>query len=147
MTRVLTATLMLGYLLLVPFCFFGGMAMAAMIMPEAPSLTGVNAHAHALSGCTVGAAIGCAHLADPHAPSGGHGDMYLSLTETPLQSLVFVLALVGVGFAIALADFVGPTLLRTWRIIRIASLRAPRAYTRRAFFARLALFEASPNPA
>lgn len=108
-------------------------------------MPGMDGHAHELSGCAAGGAIGCAHLADPHAPAGGHGDMYLSLTETPLQAGILLLALFAVGFAILRIDLARLVNKDVHRVIRIAHLQAPRAYTRRNLFARLALFEASPN--
>ncbi|HSE34970.1 MAG TPA: hypothetical protein VLB83_02495 [Candidatus Paceibacterota bacterium] len=107
-----------------------------------PSMSG---HAHELADCVSGGAIGCAHLADPHAPAGGHGDMYLSLTETPLQSGILLLVLLAVGFAILRINGAQLVRISAHDVMRTAHLRAPRAYTRRDLFARLALFETSPN--
>lgn len=142
MTRALAFLLTLGYLLLVPFCFFGGMAMANVAMPE---MDGMSTHAHALTGCAAGPAIGCAHLADPHAPGGGHGDMYLSLTETPFQSGILLIVFLAIVFTILRVDLAALTIAAVRRVIQTTALCAPRAYTRRDLFARLALFEASPN--
>ena len=143
MKRLLVTLLMVGYLALVPFCFFGGGVVAsaqAMDMGLMSPMQGMNDCGMPAFGCSVasGAMGSFIH----------HVEMYLSLTSTAPSAL-------GSFALIALLLFVTVFLVfKIWRL----SLPAQTGYLQNSraredgqvkaqsvFLRWLSLFESSPN--
>ena len=149
MKRLIVILLMVGYLALVPFCFFGGGVMASaqtmdMGLMSSMPMQGMNECGIPVFGCSVasGAMGSFIH----------HVEMYLSLTSTAPSAL-------GSFALIALLVFVTVFLVfKIWRL----SLPAQTGYLPRylqnrraredgqvkaqsAFLRWLSLFESSPN--
>lgn len=145
MERLAATLVLLGYVLLVPFCFFGGMTMAHTAMDM--EMIGAPMSDMDMGDC--GLAIGgCAAHGGVFGTIAHHVGMYLSLTSgTP--GVVSVLFAIAALFAFSLFS---AYLLRCLRAILSASRRslawvAERTHTvaEHRLLTWLALFETSPN--
>lgn len=143
--QFIATTLLLGYIALVPFCFFGGMLMA-----NADTMNMMSGVAHQMDDCGMPLG-GCAHGMEA---SGGmdttshHVGMYNSITQTPLMDFSIVLAalisivLIAFGLAHSWRDLLlsqVPIRLRIRRTEEVPSV------TRASILTWLSLFETSPN--
>ena len=146
MKRLVTTALLFGYVLLVPFCFFGGALSVHAIGMDmgGGALHQMNDCAMQLGGCGEGAATGAMD------PVAHHLGMYNSITQTPLAAPLILMTLV-VAFSLSLVWFTQQ--LRSTRsadtVFRLALQRErkrPRA-TRQHILVWLSLFETSPNRA
>ena len=134
MKRLLATFLLLGYVLLVPFCFFGGMVFASA------------GHMN-MSDMQMGA------MPDmPATPSGidfaaDHVGMYNSITQTPLTALALLAVSMTVVFLFGFALMV--SLLRTSIAETVAYGRTRKREAQYHATIRirhwLSLFESSPN--
>jgi len=146
MKRLVATALLFGYILLVPFCFFGGaLSVHAIGMHmEGGAVHQMNDCALSLGGCAQGTVTG---VMDPVAH---HLGMYNAVTHTPLATPLILMALV-VALSLALVWFTQE--LRSTRsadtVFRLPLQRErkrPRA-TQRHILVWLSLFETSPNRA
>lgn len=142
MKRVTATFLLLGYALLVPFCFFGGMLAANAHTMNMPGGTHQMPIASA-SDCGM-QLPGCANGMDPVEH---HMSMFNSLTQTPLTALSLLLAALVVSFAL--------TFWFTYRLLALALLsdsyhpparaEQPKSATKQRILTWLSLFETSPT--
>ena len=144
MKRFIAISLLLGYIMLVPFCFFGGALMAdmsAMDMSGSPMLS--------MNDCGMSVA-GCAGSTDTGAMGmiAHHVGMYLSITQTPLVALLAITMMVVSLFLV--------TFVVTRQLIGELYTSSPLRFNRRVFdkprnlskqrlLTWLSLFETSPN--
>lgn len=136
MKQFVATLLLLGYVMLVPFCFFGGMLMAntgTMHMDDC----GMS-----LGGCAHGTGAGGMDTVSHHV------GMYNSITQTPLAalSLVFLAATAFLLSAFSLSfDWIAS--LRREKSLRFFTRRkdGPRNKIKRLVLTWLSLFETSPN--
>ena len=144
MKGIIATSLLLGYIMLVPFCLFGG----AMLMEHIDTMEMAANPAHHLHDCGVPFA-GCAHTADSGAMDTivHHVSMYLSITQTPLAALSLIMAVLSLLFLFAprislnglRALFVQTSHVLTKRTDK------PHISSKQKILAWLSLFEASPN--
>jgi len=142
MKRFAVILLIAGYIMLVPFCFFGGILMANGDMMD------MIAHpAHQMSDC--GMPLGaCTHGAGAMDTTAHHVSMYNSITQTPLAALTVLMALLTVSFAVSLYSIYGwpPTLLAQTSLYRPPRRQSePESRTKQRILTWLSLFETSPN--
>jgi len=144
MKRLTATVLLVGYALLVPFCFFGGvLAVSAHTM-------NMQAGAHQMPMTSASASDcgmqlpGCANGMDPVAH---HMSMFNSLTQTPLTALSLLLAVIVVSLAI--------TFSFTYRLLALsfhsdsyhplARADQPKSAIKQHILTWLSLFETSPT--
>ncbi len=142
MRKISATFVLLGYILLVPFCFFGN----AMITHADSDNMSSNA-VHHIDDC--GMPFGCGHANEAGLVDVAvhHISMYLSLTQTPLAAFsLFVTILVLQLLAIL---GVSGNLLRTLFLqtssLLVRRMEEPHISTKQKILAWLSLFEASPN--
>lgn len=146
MKRIVATTILLGYVTLVPFCFFGGMLSAQASTMEMDM--GVSP-VHQVSDC--GMLIpGCAQSMDVGAIGSmlDHVGMYLSLSQTPLQALplmMAIIALVILAVAGLIAVYLRLFLARVFAYRRLPRVGKSHNKIRQSILTWLSLFEASPN--
>ena len=145
MKRLVGTSLLLGYIMLVPFCLFG----SALLMQHIDTAEMAANPAHHMHDCGVPFS-GCAHTAETGAMDTAvhHVSMYLSITQTPLAIFSFVVAVILVlslvlfgTFYNWLSAFTQNFSLRTFNGRR----DLPRNATKQDILAWLSLFETSPN--
>jgi hypothetical protein len=143
MKRFIATTLLLGYIALVPFCFFGGMLMAnADTMNMAGAAHQMDDCGMPLGGCANGMGSGGMDTTSHHV------GMYNSITQTPLMDFSIVLAALVSILLIAFSSG------HNW-LSALSSLVAVRPRIRRTeeiantprtgILTWLSLFETSPN--
>ena len=145
MRQFISTLLLLGYVMLVPFCFFGGMLAANMSMSDV-----VGSPVHQMNDCGM-SLPGCAHKGE----TGGMGaidhhiSMYGSITQTPLVAALIML----VTMVVLLLTVFGLTVEQLFRIALLRThLRPPRGRsdepqsgTPQTLLTWLSLFENSPT--
>lgn len=144
MKRFVAVSLLVGYVMLVPFCFFGGMLMANA---HTMNMTGTPPHqmddCGMLGGCTHGAQSGAIDSIAHHL------GMYNSLTHTPLTTLsIIMMALLAVFLfaALRLAHYwLRIFLTQTSLLPPIQRADKLRSKIKQHILTWLSLFEASPN--
>lgn len=142
MNRLVATLLLFGYVMMVPFCFFGG-----MLMTNAHTMDMIGNPVHQMDGCTM-PMMGCANSGAMGAFDVAlhHVDMYLSISQTPLTTLSSITAMTLVLLFVVL----------TYRVLGVLFAQsAPRLFARRTDKLRsrvrqqlltwLSLFETSPN--
>jgi hypothetical protein len=143
MNRIVATFLLIGYLTLVPFCFFGGALMANMDMEH---VTG--SPMHQMNGCEM-VMEGCAQSSGMSAIDlvAHHVGMYLSISQTPLVMLsLFIAVALSLLFVISVFAqqlsllFARPTLRLFAR-----GLDDPCSKARQYLLTWLSLFETSPT--
>ncbi|HEY9585401.1 MAG TPA: hypothetical protein VJJ02_02300 [Candidatus Paceibacterota bacterium] len=144
MKHLVPTVLLFGYIMLVPFCFFGGTVMA-----NTDTINMIGSPTHQMDDCGIPMA-GCAHPSDAGAMGmiTHHVGMYLSISQTPLVALAMVVMIA------SLVLFTVFGLIRWWLHVFLArhSL-CPVPCTKKKFFNQLrqnfltwlSLFETSPN--
>lgn len=142
--KLIATSLLLGYVMLVPFCFLGGALVA-----NADTMNMVNSVAHQnmddcgmpLGGCANGMGAGGMDTTSHHV------GMYNSITQTPLVDLSIILAML---ISVILVVF---SLQHNWLSVFFSQV-AIRPQTRRteempktwaSILTWLSLFETSPN--
>lgn len=146
MKRSVTASLLLGYVLLVPFCFFGG-----AFSGNVASMNMIGNPAHQMTDCSIPLG-GCAQSTGSGAVDSvaHHVGMYNSITQTPLAVLSTMMTIMAVFLLLAVA----PSSYYNWLNIfsSQSSLRPlarrtnePRSNTPQSILIWLSLFETSPN--
>lgn len=144
MNRIITTSLLVGYFLLVPFCFFGGMLMANT---ETMNMVGGTSSQMDDCGMSIG---GCTHGAE----SGGidatthHVGMYHSITQTPLIALSLVLAALTLAFLVVfgfVSNLLSTLFFKNSPQYQIRRVDEPCSKTRQSILTWLSLFETSPN--
>lgn len=133
MKRSLALLIIVGYLALVPFCFFGG-----MLSMSAHAMTHAAATSEALP---CGMSLDC----KGEAPVS-HGDMYLALTSTLPAGAMAMTALLAIFALFMLSPLAAIT--RAPRPILVSVKRQERGGIRRPhdeIHRWLSLLEASPN--
>ena len=136
----LTATLLLvGYALLVPFCFFGGLLAASA---HTMDMTGGAHTVPMASDC--GMQLTCAGGVDPVAH---HMSMFNSITQTPLTDLSLMLAVLVVSFVVIFS--------LNYRLLALLLVRdayhplhragQPKSTIKQSILTWLSLFETSPT--
>jgi hypothetical protein len=144
MKRFVAATLLLGYVMLVPFCFFGGMLMA-----NANTMNMIDVATHQMDDCGMSLA-GCANEmgAGGMDSAAHHVGMYNSITQTPFVAFSIMLA------ALVSIMLIAFSLAHSWlRLLLSQAAIRPRIRkaeevpnaTRASILAWLSLFETSPN--
>lgn len=144
MKRLLTTALLFGYVMLVPFCFFGGMTMA-----KTETMTMTGATAHHMSDCGI-PSVGCVHTmgAVDVDTAVHHVVMYNSITQTPLAAFVIMLALLAsllVAASSLLNNLHSIVLDRFFSRVRLRRADEITNTTRLRMLTWLSLFETSPN--
>lgn len=146
MKRLVALSLLAGYIMLVPFCFFGGALMVsggAMNMDM--NMIGSSAHSMGDCGMSLG---GCVHAAGIGDPIAHHVSMYNSITQTPLTALTLMMAVLVVAFAASFYLVFGslPALLaRTSLRHPPQRTSEPQSGIKQRILSWLSLFETSPN--
>lgn len=144
MKQITATSLLLGYILLVPFCFFGGMLMA-----NADTMNMVGSPAHQMDDCGMPLG-GCAHSMGASGMDSviHHVGMYNSITQTPFATFSAMLAAVAVFLLLAfglsynwLSIFSYQNSLRPF----VRRTNEPRSNTQQSTLNWLSLFETSPN--
>jgi hypothetical protein len=142
MNRFLATALLFGYVLLVPFCFFGGAMSADMSTMETS-----GAHPHEMVDC-------CVSIGEPmHSTDAGvmgmiahHFGMYNSFAQTPLAAIliavVAVFLLVAFGLPHAKLRVV---LARSSLRLLVQRSDEPRSRSPQYLLTWLSLFESSPT--
>lgn len=143
MKPFVATTLLLGYILLVPFCFFGGMLMFGT---TAMNMDGLAAHQMSDCGMPIG---GCAlpvHAGGMDA-AAHHVGMYNSITQTPLTALA--LLVVTMTAVLLIAFVLSGNALRSpiAEIVAYGRTRKRKTQYNATTHLRhwLSLFESSPN--
>lgn len=95
MKRLTATFLLLGYALLVPFCFFGGLLAASA---HTMDMTGISHAMPMASDC--GMQLPCAGGVDPVAH---HMSMFNSITQTPLVGVSLLLAILAASLLVIVA--------------------------------------------
>lgn len=144
MNRFVTTLLLLGYIMLVPFCFFGGALMAPMStmdMGGSPTQP-MNDCGMSMAGCAGSTETGAMGMIAHHV------GMYLSITQTPLVAL---LAITMIVVSLFLVTFVVIRQL-AGELYASSSLRfnkrvfdKPRNLSKQRLLTWLSRFETSPN--
>lgn len=144
MKRLIATSLLVGYVMLVPFCFFG-----ASLMTSPDSMNMISNPAHQMSDC--GILVGaCANstTAGGVDDASHHVGMYHSITQSPLVafSIVLVALIAVVLFTFGLSRnlftaFLSRIILR----FKAQRLREISNSIRTAILTWLSLFETSPN--
>lgn len=147
MKRSFTLFVAVGYLLLVPYCFFGASVLAPAhafgAAGHSSGATLVNGHAMSAEEC-----IGCGSVPSAPSASADHAGMYLSVTSvagTPLLSLL--LSLVTLLFAAVFVfsyQAVAPALVPVFSDAR-KERRRLRATSQHDILRWLSLSETSPT--
>lgn len=143
MKRLLATSILIGYIMLVPFCLFGG----ALLMEHLDTVEMAANPTHHMHDCGVPFS-GCEHTMDPGAMDTAvhHVSMYLSITETPLTGPSLFMAVLTLLFLFSLgAPFWFPTLFLQISPVRAERTNEPRISIKEKILAWLSLFEASPN--
>ena len=141
--QIFATFVLLGYVLLVPLCFFGS-AMMAHADTEVMSSNLV----HHTDNC--GMPLGCGHANEAGAVDDAvhHISMYFSLTQTPpaafslLMTILVLQLLVTLGVS---SNWFRRLFLQTSSRIHTQRTDEPHIGTKQKILAWLSLFEASPN--
>lgn len=142
MKRLLATSVLLGYILLVPFCLFGGAV-------SDHGGTGNMGNSHVHNAQNGGMPVGCGHAsgADAADDAAQHVSMYLSLTQTPLTALSLLVTILALQFLVVLAvsnNWFRTPFLQT-SSLHVCRTEEPHVSIRQKILAWLSLFEASPN--
>jgi hypothetical protein len=141
--RLVATPLLIGYVMLVPFCFFGGMlAASAHTMDMAGGMTG-SAHTMPMS-TDCGMQLPCAGDSDPVEH---HMSMFNSITQTQLTDLSLLLAVLVVSLLITFSlnyHLLALLLVRDSYHPR-ARADQPKSTIKQNILTWLSLFETSPN--
>ncbi len=143
MKRHVTAMLLLGYILLVPFCFFGGMLSAEASMDMSGGAT------HHVYDCGM-SLPGCVYSTEAGAMDAvaDHVGMYLSFSQTPLAAqsvmMVIIATFLIATFAIAFGSILA---FLAQAFVRPCLRRGDESQSgiRQCILNWLSLFETSPN--
>ncbi len=144
MKQFIATILLVGYIALVPFCFFGGMLVA-----NADTMNMSGGIAHQMDDCGMPIA-GCYHTMQ----AGGidtavhHISMYLSITQTPLAGFSLMIAIMVVLLLLTLGVFqywLRVFFARTSPRIHLRRVDEPHLSTELRILSWLSLFETSPN--
>lgn len=142
MNRLVATLLLFGYVMMVPFCFFGGMLMA-----NAHTMDMIGSPVHQMDGCTMPMAQ-CANSGAMGAFDVAlhHVDMYLSISQTPFVALSLIVAMTLV-FLFVVGTHRLLTVLVTQSAPRLFARRTDelRSRVRQQLLTWLSLFETSPN--
>ncbi|OGZ04951.1 MAG: hypothetical protein A2845_04425 [Candidatus Lloydbacteria bacterium RIFCSPHIGHO2_01_FULL_49_22] len=146
MKRIVAITILLGYVTLVPFCFFGGMLSAQVSTMEMDMDVGP---VHQVSDCGMSIS-GCVQSMDTGAIGSmmNHVGMYLSLSQTPLLTLSLMTVIIALFLLVAtgLIDaYLRAFLARVFVHLRARRADEPRNRIRQSILNWLSLFETSPN--
>jgi hypothetical protein len=143
MNRIVATFLLIGYVTLVPFCFFGGVLMADMNMEH---MTG--SPMHHMNGCEMGVG-GCAQSSGMSAIDlvAHHVGMYLSISQTPLVALSLIVAATMLLFVVLVfaQHLLGMLFARSTLHLLTRSPDDPRSKAHQPLLAWLSLFETSPT--
>lgn len=144
MKRYIATFLLLGYVMLVPFCFFGGAMMADM---DTMDMSG--SPTQSMNDCGMLAVVGCAGSTETNALGmiAHHVSMYLSIAQTPVSVFSFIMAIC-VFFLLALAFANGwfhRFSLQTSSRLHLRRIDEPQSRTKQSILTWLSLFETSPN--
>lgn len=144
MKRYIATFLLLGYVMLVPFCFFGGAMMADMgTMDMGGSPT------QSMNDCGM-LAVGCAGSTETNALGmiAHHVSMYLSIAQTPVSVFSFIMAIC-VFSLLAILVFANGWFhgfsLQTSSRLHLRRIDEPQSKTKQSILTWLSLFEISPN--
>lgn len=144
MKRLLATSLLLGYIMLVPFCLFGGV----LLMEHVDTAEMAANPAHHMHDCEVPFS-GCAHTTDPGAMDTvvHHISMYSSITQTPLIGPSLFMTVLSLLFLLTLVishNFLSAFFVQTSNIY-VQRTDEPNISIKQKILAWLSLFEASPN--
>lgn len=144
--KLLVATsVLLGYVMLVPFCLFGG----ALLMVHMDTMEMAANPAHHMHDCEMPFS-GCAHTTEPGAIDTAvhHISMYLSITQTPLAAFSLIVAILTLlllaTFGIS-HNWLHTLFLKTSPRILARRTDEPNISKNQGVLAWLSLFETSPN--
>ena len=143
MKRLVATSLLVGYVMLVPFCFFGGMLMA-----NAETMNMIGSASSQMDDC--GMSIGgCAHSTGAGGMDASHHvGMYNSITQTPLTVFSMMLATLILAVLVVFG-FVRNLLSTPFSHVslrpRMRRADEPRSTIRTSILTWLSLFETSPN--
>jgi|GEM_PF-4916087 len=144
MKHILATSLLVGYIILVPFCLFGGTLLAEHLH-TAELATDPMHHVH---DCEMPFS-GCAHTTDAGALDTAvhHISMYLSITQTPLTTLSLIVAIFSLLFLFTLVVSIGwlRTFFAQTSYVRTRRIDERHFNIRQKILSWLSLFEASPN--
>jgi hypothetical protein len=143
MNRIVATFLLIGYVTLVPFCFFGGALMENMDMEHM-----AGSPMHQMNGCEM-AMEGCAQSNGMSAIDfvTHHVGMYLSISQTPLVALSLLIAatLLLLFVVSVFAQQLGILFARPTLRLLARGLDDPRSKARQYLLTWLSLFETSPT--
>lgn len=129
--RLLAPILLVGYLALVPFCFFGGMTNMHATHTKHATLCAMSANCHEKSADTT---------------ATNHNDMYFSITNaipTFIAEILLIAAAFLVGLLVAVLSFAGLLTISASRFV--SEYKKVRLRARHRFLSWLALSETSPT--
>lgn len=146
MKRFSAATLLVGYILLAPFCFFGGALSAHANMAD---MTMSDGTAHHVYDCSM-SVPGCVHSTEAGAMDAvaDHVGMYLSFSQTPLAAQSVMMVIIATFLIATFAiDFGSILAFLAQAFVRPCLRRAEESQSRIrvSILNWLSLFETSPN--